>query len=282
MTHTRRDFLRAGLAGIAGAALPRPSHAAAWQGEDARIRRIGLQLYTMRAEMIRQFDGVLGWVAAAGYEEVEFAGYFGRTPAQVHESLKEAGLRAPATHVDLPEDPARWGALFDSAKTIGHRYVVVAWMPVEQRRTLDDWKRLAERFNRAGEAARRVGLRFAYHNHDYEFRPIGGTVPYDLLLAETDPELVRLEMDIYWIVSAGADPLAYFARYPKRFPMVHVKDRTADGTMVDVGRGTIDWRRILSRRKQAGIEHFFVEHDEPADPFASAQAGAAYLKRLRL
>ena len=277
MPLSRREFLKGSASGLAAAALPRLAAAG-----EAPIGRIGLQLYTMRTELVREFDGVLGWIAEAGYQEVEFAGYFGRSPKQVRDSLEEAGLRAPSAHSDLPEDPARWPAFFDAAATIGHRYVVVAWLPADRRRTLDDWKRTAARFNRAGEVAARSGLRFAYHNHDFEFRPIAGTVPYDLLLAETDPKLVRLELDLYWIIAAGADPLAYFARYPKRFPMVHVKDRAADGTMVDVGRGTIDWRRILSRRRQAGIEHVFVEHDEPPDPFATARQGAEYLKKLRL
>ena len=277
MTVSRRDFLRGGAAGLAAAALPYPVPAG---GE--RIGRIGLQLYTMRKELVREFDGVLGWVASVGYREVEFAGYFGRSPKQVRESLEEAGLAAPSAHADLPSDQAAWPGFFDAAAAIGHRYVVVAWLPPEQRRTLDDWKRTAARFNRAGEVAARSGVRFAYHNHDFEFKPIGGAVPYDLLLAETDPKLVRLELDLYWIIAAGADPLAYFAKYPKRFPMVHVKDRAADGTMVDVGRGTIDWRRILSRRGQAGIEHLFVEHDEPPDPFVTARQGAEYLKKLRV
>ena len=277
MTVSRRDFLRGGAAGLAAAALPFPAPAG-----DERIGRIGLQLYTMRKELVREFDGVLGWVASVGYREVEFAGYFGRSPKQVRESLEEAGLQAPSAHADLPGDQAAWPAFFDAAATIGHRYVVVAWLPPEQRRTLDDWKRTAARFNRVGEVAARSGVRFAYHNHDFDFKPIGGTIPYDLLLAETDPKLVRLELDLYWIIAAGHDPLAYFAKYPKRFPLVHVKDRAADGTMVDVGRGTIDWRRILSRRRQAGIEHLFVEHDEPPDPFVTARQGAEYLKKLRV
>ena len=277
MTLSRREFLETGVAGLAAAALPLPDLSA-----PPRIGRIGLQLYTMRNELIREFDGVLGWIGSVGYREVEFAGYFGRSPRQVRDSLEEAGLEAPAAHADLPEDPAHWPAFFDAAATIGHTYMVVAWLPDDQRDTLDDWKRTAARFNRAGRVAARSGVRFAYHNHEFEFKPIGGTIPYDLLLAETDPELVWLELDIYWIIAAGGDPLAYFSRYPKRFPMVHVKDRAADGTMADVGRGTIDWRRMLAAARRAGVRHFFVEHDEPADAFASARQGVEYLKKLRV
>ena len=110
----------------------------------------------------------------------------------------------------------------------------------------------------------------------------GSETLFDLLVRKTDPELVWLELDIYWIIAAGGDPLAYFSRYPKRFPMVHVKDRAADGTMADVGRGTIDWRRMLAAARRAGVRHFFVEHDEPADAFASARQGVEYLKKLRV
>src|SRR5204863_145165 len=170
----------------------------------------------------------------------------------------------------------------DAAPVIGHRYLVLAWIPAEERHTLDDYKRWAERLNRAGTEAKAAGLQFAYHNHDFEFAPLEGKLPYDVLLAETDPKLVQLEVDLYWITKGGQDPLAYFARWPGRFPMVHVKDSAGppDHRIVEVGAGKIDFKKIFAQSDQAGIKYYFVEHDEPADAFASIRASCEYLKRL--
>jgi len=159
---------------------------------------------------------------------------------------------------------------------------VMAWVPQEMRRTLDDWQRVAELYGRAATQARAAGLSFAFHNHSYEFEPINDRLPYDILADNTDPSLVKLEIDLYWIAVGRQDPLVYFARYPGRTALVHIKDRTSDGRMADVGAGAIDWRAIFARREQAGIRHFFVEHDEPADPVASITASYRYLSRLNV
>jgi sugar phosphate isomerase/epimerase len=248
--------------------------------ERRRLDRIGLQLYTVRHELQRDFDGTIARVAATGYREVEFAGYFEKAPRALRALLDHHGLSAPSAHVSLAPD--QWRAALDAAPVIGHGYLVVAWIPAEARRTLDDYKRIAESFNRAGTEARAAGLQFAYHNHDFEFVSLEGRLPYDVLLAETDPQLVQLEIDLYWITKGGQDPLAYFARWPGRVPMVHVKDSAGppDHRMMDVGAGTIDWKRIFARREQAGIRHCFVEHDEPRDAFASIRASYEYLRRL--
>jgi sugar phosphate isomerase/epimerase len=247
----------------------------------ARIARIGVQLYTVRGLMQRDFEGTLARVAQIGFREVEFAGYFGRTPAQVLALLRRNRLTAPASHIDINLLSGDWAKSLEDARVIGHRYVVVAWTPQERRRTLDDWRRIAELFNRAGEQASRSGLGFAYHNHDFEFVPLENQLPFDVLLEATDPNYVKIEMDLFWIRKGGHEPLGYFQRWPGRFPMVHVKDMTADGRMVDVGAGAVDWRAIFAHRRQAGIEHYFVEHDEPADPMASIAASYRYLDGLR-
>ena len=246
----------------------------------SRIRPIGLQLYTVREAMEHDFEGTIARVARTGYTEVEFAGYFNHTPAQVREILRRHHLRAPSAHTDATALTHDFPRLLADMKAVGHEYVVVAWTPEEMRRTLDDWRHVAELYNRGAEQARAAGLKFAYHNHSYEFVPMNGTLPYDVLLDNTDPALVKLEMDLYWITAGGQDPLAYFAKYPGRIPLVHVKDMTADKHMVDVGTGVIDWPRIFAQRAQAGIQHYFVEHDEPADPFASIAASYRYLSRL--
>ncbi len=275
----RRTFLhQLGSAALA-AGLPNVSIAAT--GRRARIERIGLQLYTVRHEIAKDFEGTLATVAATGYREVEFAGYFGKAPAEVRAILDRHGLAAPSVHVGSVA-PEQWRPALDAAHVIGHHYVVIAWIPVEQRTGVDGYKRVAANFNRAAEEARAAGLQFAYHNHDFEFAPVAGQLPYDVLLAETDPKLVQMEMDLYWIVKGGQDPLAYFARWPGRFPAVHVKDSAGAPAhrMMDVGAGTIDFKKIFAHHAQAGIEHYFVEHDEPADAFASIRASFGYLKQL--
>jgi len=232
--------------------------------------------------MLRDFEGTLARVASIGYREVEFAGYFGRSPAAIRRSLDGAGLTAPATHVPGSAVHQDWARTLDDAAGVGCRHVVAAWIDAAERRTLDQWKQWAERFNHAGEQAAAHGLRFAYHNHNYEFQAIDGRVPYQVLLEETDATRVRFEMDLYWIISAGGDPLEYFDRHPGRFPLVHVKDSAGppDHRMVDVGAGTIDFRRIFAQRAKAGIEHFFVEHDDPPTPFESARVSYEYVRRL--
>ena len=273
----RREFLGTMGAFAAGAVLPacHTAHAT------SRLSKIGVQLYTVRDLMKQDVEGTLAAVAAAGYTEVEFAGYFGKTPAEIRAMLDRHGLTAPSVHTgDISADA--WAKALDAAHAIGHRYIVVPWIPEERRKTLDDWKRVAAEFNRAAAAAQAAGVQFAYHNHDFEFWLVEGRVPFDLLLAETDPKLVQLEIDLYWITKGGHDPLAYFGRWPGRVPLVHVKDSLGapDHKMVDVGAGSIDWKRIFARSGQAGIKHYFVEHDQPADPIASITASCAYLKKL--
>lgn len=249
-----------------------------------RLKNIGIQLYSVRSDMARDFEGTLARLASIGYKEVEFAGYFERKPEEVKAILDRHRLAAPSTHVPIELVRRDWPRTLEAAHTIGHHYVVVPWLPPEARRTLDDFRRMADELNRLGEEAKRSGIRFAYHNHDFEFTPIDGQVPYDLLLAGTHPASVALELDLMWITKGGQDSLTYFARYPGRFEMVHVKDSTGppDYRQVDVGRGTIDFRRILARREQAGIRHAFVEHDDPANPLAFARASYDYLARLEL
>ncbi len=191
-------------------------------------------------------------------------------------------LTAPSAHNDFVDLAHDWPRKLDAAKAIGHEYAVVAWIDEDERRTLDAWRRVGDRLNAGARQAEAAGLHFAYHNHSYEFEPMEGAGAYDVLLEATDPALVKLEIDLYWMTQGGQDPLTYFARWPGRVPMVHVKDMTADRRMVDVGAGTIDWRRIFARREQAGIHHYFVEHDEPPDPFASIEHSYRYLSRLRV
>ena len=290
----RRTFLGT-AATVAAATLV--NHSMSWAAADHHIEKLGVQLYTVRDEMKKDFEGTIAKVASIGYTEVEFAGYFRHTPQQVRAVLDKNGLTSPSCHVDYKVlVPDQWPSQLESAKIIGQSYIVNPWIPEKLRKTDDDWKRAADTFNRAGEAARNAGIQFAYHNHWFEFLPVNGKRPYDILLQRCDPNLVKMELDLCWITVAGADPLEYFDRYPGRFPLVHVKDIkkrpkvSTSGSqdfgsslkdMTEVGSGMIDWKRIFAQSDKAGIKHYIVEHDKPAAPFDSIKTSYEYLNNLR-
>jgi sugar phosphate isomerase/epimerase len=190
----------------------------------------------------------------------------------------------------------KWPEQIESAKIIGQSYIVCPWIPEEVRKQPDGWKRAADTFNRAGEVSKKAGVQFAYHNHWFEFLPANGKLPYDFLLENCDPNLVKMELDLCWIEVGGGDPIKYFDRYPGRFPLVHVKDMkklpavsAAGGQdfgdtlkdMTAVGSGIIDWKRIFAQSEKAGIKHYIVEHDKPAAPFDSIKISYEYLRQLR-
>jgi sugar phosphate isomerase/epimerase len=286
----RRTFL-----GAVGAAVLAPRFAAA-----ASIRRVGMQLYTVRGDLEKDFDGTLAKIAKIGFREVEFAGYFGRTAKQVRDALKRHGLSSPSAHIDYPSLTGdKWARALDNARAIGHKYIVNAWVDESIRKEPGAWQRIAGTYNTAAAAAKKHGIQFAYHNHNFEFYPradAAGKLPMDVILESCDPALVKIELDLCWIASAGKDPLDYFARYPGRFPLVHVKGlrkvpppspdpvpiERVLAELTDVGHDdVIDWPRIFARAKQAGIAHYFVEHDNPKQPFESLQTSYEYVSALK-
>lgn len=279
----RRHFLTRTLQSTAGILCLAQADLTASGLARGRLTRIGMQLYTVRRELEKDFEGTLARVAALGYREVEFAGYFKRPPQEVRALLDRHRLTSPAAHVPLSALRGSPQEMIDAARRIGHKYLLVAYLPAEERRSPDDYRRLADLFNEAGERLRKAGLQFAYHNHDFEFAPLGGQVPYDLLLERTDPRLVKMEMDLYWTVKGGASPLKYFERYPGRFHLLHVKDMDSSPGrhFTEVGRGVIDFKTIFARAGRAGVRHYFVEQDAtPGSPFDSLQVSMDYLRRL--
>ncbi|MCH2463883.1 MAG: sugar phosphate isomerase/epimerase [Gemmatimonadetes bacterium] len=245
---------------------------------------LGVQLYTLRSEMEGRVEQTLERVAAIGYQEVEFvrSQYFGHSPTEIREMLARTGLRSPASHITPSFETDAWARILDDANEVGHEYVVVASIPLEMRASLDDWRRTAELMTSAGERARAAGLRYAYHNHDFEFVEMDGRVAFDVFCEESDPELVQIELELFWIIHGGGDPVAFFDRWPGRVPLVHVKDRTAAGEMVDVGAGVIDWPGLFRHIDHAGMKHFLVEHDRPDGPFRSIEASYRYLSALEV
>ena len=275
---TRREFLLTSGVGVAATRLAFATSSPVTR--PSSLSTVGLQLYTVRQSMQESVERTLEQVARIGYKEVEFAGYFGRTPRQIRSWLDTNGLVAPSSHGgDLNTIRTRWAQALEDAKIVGHRYLVCASLPRSEQ-TADGYKRVAAEFNRAGEEAAKAGITFAYHNHDFEFRPLGDTIGYDILLAERDPKLVQMQMDLFWIVKGGRDPLVYFAKHPGRFFSVHVKDMDANGAMVDVGAGRLPFAKYFAQATQAGIRHYFVEHDNPDDPIASIRASYEYLAKL--
>lgn len=244
-------------------------------------RAPGIQLYTVRGLAASDLDGTLAALGAMGYQEVEFAGYHGHAPTAVRTMLHRAGLRAPSAHKGLAElQGDALARTLEQAQVLGHRYVVLAWVPVARYPTAAAWRSLGEVLNQAGEEARKAGVTVGYHNHDFEFGPGAEGRPLDLLLESTNPGTVAFELDIYWASKAGQDARAILARHPGRFRMVHVKDMAAgaERQMADPGEGVLDFDAILPAAAAAGVEHYFIEHDSPPDAMATARKGLALLQ----
>jgi sugar phosphate isomerase/epimerase len=275
----RRDFVAAAAGAVAGF---KAGSVLAQSPNGGRLGPIGLQLYTLRSMMKRSVPRTLAAVARAGYKEVEFAGYFNTPLPEMRRILDDNGLTSPSAHISMAEIGQSWEIVLEQAGLVGHKYLTVAWIDAHER-TLDGYRRIADRFNAAGTKARGDGIQLAYHNHAYEFAPINGVIPLELLIQRTDPRNLAIQADIFWMREAKQDPLGWFAKYPGRFHMLHVKDMgpPPKNQMVDVGKGVIDWRTIFFRSQRAGVRHVFVEHDNPKAPLAFIGNSFRYLKALR-
>jgi len=270
---SRRDFLGAIAAGAMVGSLRLP-----------RATPLGVQLYTVRGELERDFGGTLGRVARIGYKEVEFAGYFGVEAARVRALLDANGLVSPSSHVAIEALEGDFAAEARRATTIGQRTLIVPWLDTRALTTVAAWKGIAARLTALGVRARDAGLRIGFHNQAGDARRLAdGTIPYDVLLGETDAGLVDYQMDCYWAITSGLDPVGYFQKHPGRFTSLHLKDATAapEYAMRDLGAGAIDWRKILGARGLAGVRHLIVEHDDPRpDGFSALTIGYRYLESL--
>ena len=293
----RRRFLRQSSAAVAAGAVLGPG--AFRVAQAARLAGVpdvlGIQLYTLRDLLPNDVNGVLEMLGRYGYGEVETAGYADRTPAVFAAALDVHGLRAPSAHVLLAEVAAGAASMAEAdlpdldtalalCEVVGHDYLVVPWLPPDGRPDRDGYLALADLLNGLGERARAAGVQLGYHNHDFEFETFGGASPaYFDFVERLDPDLVVLELDLYWAHVAGYDPVEIFERYPGRFPLWHVKDGAGpEMTQTVVGAGEIDWARIFAASETAGLRHAFMEADTPPDgSLAFAEASIDYVESLR-
>lgn len=260
---------------------------------------IGLQLYTVRDAMQSNPAATLARVAKLGYNSVEGATYTGTQKfydmeaAEFSRLLKQNGLIMPSSHYRLGDEKMNgetlkgtivqgWGKAVDDAAAVGIKYMVCAYLSETERGGTDRYKQISERLNKAGEICKKSGIQLCYHNHDFEFKKENGKFMYEILLSNTDKNLVKMEMDLYWINKAGQDPLALINKYPGRFPLWHVKDmdKTPEKNFTEVGNGSIDFKMIFKSAEKSGLQYFFVEQDKtPGDPFNSITQSISYIKK---
>ena len=284
MFATRRDFIKQSSLLAAGFFLDK---------EDffKKKKPVGVQLYTLRNEIGKDPKGTLERVAQLGYKQVETFGYgnrkwFNFSPTELSAVLKSNGLSSPSGHT-YPgsfflkaswED--EWKRAVEDSKALGQEFIVIPWLEEAYRNSADNYKKIAAGLNKAGGMAKEGGLRLAYHNHDFEFATVEGQTGFDILAKETDAKLVQFELDLYWAVKAGHDPVKLFEQHPGRFCMWHVKDmdKTPKKFFTEVGNGVIDFKRIFKHAKLSGMKYFFVEQDQcPGSPFDSIAKSIGYL-----
>ncbi|MBU2914440.1 sugar phosphate isomerase/epimerase family protein [Reichenbachiella agariperforans] len=251
--------------------------------------QIGLQLYTVRDSMAVRPKETLERVAQLGYTQIELAGYdqghfYGFEPKEFAEIAKGYGLLPVSAHISIDALRDNPQLAIASSKAAGLSYIVLPWLSDDQSKTIGQYQDHVELMNQVGRMCTDQGLKFAYHNHAFEFEEIDGQIPMDIIMEGTDPTHVKMELDLYWISKAGFDPVAYLQKYPGRFTMWHVKDMddTADQNFAEVGNGTINYKAIFALRETSPIDYFFVEQDQSDDPFKSIETSIRYVKEVLL
>ncbi|MDQ0969993.1 sugar phosphate isomerase/epimerase [Flavobacterium sp. W4I14] len=296
---TRRSFLQK-VSLASAAAFLSPSLVTTALAESAKVSKIGIGLFTLREQLTADVKATIEQVAKIGYSQVEtyygypgkyeVKGFWGLEAKDFNALLKANGLTSPSGHYNLTEflssgDDKVLKSHIETAATVGQKYFVIPALPTDIRAngTLDDYKRMASKFNQAAELCQKSGLKLAYHNHNFEFRDQGnGATGYGILLAETDVKLVSFELDIFWAVNAGLNPVDMFRKNPGRYKMFHVKDmdKTDKAVFVEVGSGSIDFKRIFAASKLAGVDYIFTEQDIiKKAPYESIAESYNYIKK---
>jgi sugar phosphate isomerase/epimerase len=288
MTNRRTFLAQAGL--ISAAAFIKPNLLSA-----APSRIAGLQLYSLRDQLPKDVKSVIPKVAQAGYKEVETfgynktTGYWGLPSKDFSQLLKDNGLSSPSGHYAINGFFANGSTeeldmYTEVAHALGQEYIIVPSLNEKFIKTGDDFKAVAEKMNKAAEILKKSGLKLGYHNHNFEWKPADGTTFYETLLKNTDPALVKMEMDLYWVVRAGQDPVAILEKYKGRFGFVHIKDRdkTHPNLNTEIGKGDIDYKQIIPKAKAAGVKHFIMEQENyiNIDPYVSIKESADYIKNV--
>ena len=300
--NSRRNFIqKTGIAALTAVLSPSIiSSALANSADKAAVSKIGIQLFTLRDQLQKDVKGVITKLAEIGYKQVEtFYGYggpesFWGLDAKAFKSLlNENGITTPSGHYNATAFLTKGGnddvlkRQIETAATVGQKYYVIPALPPDVRKsgTLDDYKEMAAKFNHAGEICKTHGLELGYHNHNFEFENQGGTTGYDILLKETDPSMVTFELDLFWAVNSGLDPVKMFDEHPGRFKLWHVKDmdKADKSVFTEVGTGRIDFKTIFKNAKTSGLKYIFVEQDViKIDPYQSITQSVNYIKNSLL
>jgi sugar phosphate isomerase/epimerase len=275
---TRRDFLlQTGTLTLGASLLPSMAFKLPVK------MQLGVQLYTFRDEMAADPEGTLEKIAAIGIKKIETARsikghYYGLGPEGMKRTCSDLGMKLVSGHVHLDD---QWEKTMEEAVLSGQDYLICSTMP-SSGQTVDNYKKVAQAFNKAGESCKKLGLKFGYHNHEYEFETDQGEVLYDILLKETDAKLVHMELDLGWVVVAGKDPLDYFNRFPGRFPLWHLKDMNMqEKESTEFGKGGLDIEAMMAHQKESGVKHIFIEQEEYADtPLESMKHNMAYMQKF--
>jgi len=283
----RRNFVQKSALATAGA-LAAPSLLS--MAEYEKLKQFGVALYTVRNNLNTDFDGTLKALRKVGFDYCEAFDFEGKTVlgksiAEAKKSFAKAKLPIKSLHLKQHTMRKGWQEAVDNAAELGAQYMILAWLSPEERKSIDQYKELIDLINKSAEVSNKSGIQFLYHNHEFEFETVDGQVPYDLILGQTDKNLVKMELDIYWTRFADQDPLKLFRENRGRFPLWHIKDMVIDEDrkMTEVGAGRIDWRQIFAHAQEAGMQGFYVEQDGnwTVDPISSTQAGYKHLKGLR-
>jgi sugar phosphate isomerase/epimerase len=295
---SRRSFLVSAGAGMAaGSIMSSMSFAAANPG---RKIPLGIQMWTVKSEAEKDLEGTLRKLYALGFREIEFAGFYGKSAADIGTLLKSIGLTPVSMHAGADDIAAKGDAIIADAKTLGLKYIICSspmsdaakakldWVKKMDALDAGDWKLNAELFNKFGKSVKAAGIQFGYHNHHVEFKKFGDKTGFDTLFGSTDPDLVKIELDVGWAVAASQDPVAILNKYKSRVVALHVKDigkLNADphlATTVAVGEGTINWKKVIRTANANGVKHYFYEQEAPYTRpiLESAKISADYLSKL--
>ena len=279
---TRRQFVKETGALALGSMLVSSIDMDLWP---RKVKNPGIQLYSFRKEMLADASGTLKQIASLGFKQIESAGsekgsYYGLKPKEMKQICADLGMTLRSGHAHIDD---KWQQTLSAAVEAGQEYLICSSMP-SSGQTVNNYKKVADIFNKCGDDCKKVNIKFGYHNHDYEFAQENGKVLYDVLMENTDASLLHMELDLGWVIAAGKDPITYFNKYPGRFPLWHLKDMDlAKKHSTEFGKGGLDIPKMLANAKQSGMKYFFIEQEEySSSPLESMKENMAYIRKLKI